>query len=306
MSLNKILPIKPPALRPNARIGVVAPAGAFDRGALSQGVELIKTMGFEIQLPEGLFEVHGYLAGDDQHRADQLQAMFCDDGVDAIMCARGGFGTLRILSLIDYDLIAAHPKPFIGFSDISALHHALYQKAGLVTFHGPMVCTMRKSDKQSQVAWQHMLSADQPLSVFAHDKCVVRTGRAEGVLVGGNLTTLCHLLGTPYAPSYRDCILFLEEIGEAVYRIDRMLTQMKLAGCFERVAGVVLGTFKGCGQAEEIKGLVAHIFEDYEAPILTGFAVGHGRRNLTLPLGVTVRLDADRGELICLESPVVH
>jgi muramoyltetrapeptide carboxypeptidase len=296
--------IKPKRLESGAIIGVVAPASPFNRDELEQGLSVLHAMGFGTQLADGLFERNSYLAGDDQLRADQLHSMFLDDRVDAIMCARGGYGSLRILPLLDYALFCARPKPFIGFSDITALHHALYRYTGMVTFHGPMVCTLANSDAQSRASWQQVLCAKGLPPAHGENTRALQPGRSQGRFLGGNLATLCHLLGTPFAPEYQGCILFIEETGEMPYRIDRMLVQMKLAGCFEHLAGVVLGSFKNCGDAAQIDRLMRQMF-DKDIPILAGIDAGHANRNLTLPLGIMAALDADQGEIRFLEDAVL-
>ncbi|MFZ1985394.1 MAG: LD-carboxypeptidase [Desulfatitalea sp.] len=302
MAIAQITPIKPRALKPGATIGIVAPASPFKRDDLEQGLAILQNMGFGVRLAEGLFDTRGYLAGEDFCRAAQLQEMFGNVAVDAIMCARGGFGCMRILPLLDYELIRVNPKLLMGFSDITALHHALFVKAGLVTLHGPVVCTLGKADDSTRSSALQAFSGTSPNRLTAPALRAIQPGKGEGRLVGGNLSTLCHLLGTPFAPSYADCILFVEDRGEALYRIDRMLVQMKLAGCFEGVAGIVLGSFKDCGDEADIGDLVAQLFAGSDVPISAGWPAGHGECNWTLPLGIMARLDADKGELAFMES----
>ncbi len=302
MQTIKKRPIKPRRLMPGDTIGVVAPASPFNKVELEQGLAAIHNMGYGTHLADGLFASQGYLAGDDQQRVDQLQQMLEDDHIDAIMCARGGYGSLRILPHLDYELMRKRAKPLIGFSDVTALLQAVVLKTGLVTFHGPMATTLAKADPVSQTTWQQALAGDQPLRIFADAAYIIQPGIAQGVVMGGNLATLCHLMGTPFAVAYKDCILFIEETGEALYRIDRMLTQMKMAGCFDGLSGLALGSFKDCGAYEDIVALVAHLFSDGNMPILAGLAVGHSEQNLTVPLGITARLDTQRGELVFLET----
>ncbi|MBI5062534.1 MAG: LD-carboxypeptidase [Desulfatitalea sp.] len=301
MSMTFMSPLKPAALQPGATIGIVAPASPFQRDELEQGLGALRNMGFGIRLAEGLFDVRGFLAGEDHRRAAQLIAMFRDPAVDAVICARGGYGCLRILPLLDFDLIRAHAKPFVGFSDITALHHAFFMKTGMVTFHGPVVCTLGKDADLSRSALRQALCGQLPQALAVNLRSIL-PGMAEGRLAGGNLTTLCHLLGTPFAPLFDGCILFIEDRGEALYRIDRMLTQMKLSGCFDGLAGIILGSFKDCGAEADICNLVTQLFEERDIPIMAGLPAGHAESNLTLPLGINVRLDADKGELILLES----
>lgn len=282
---------------------MIAPAGVIQEAALARGVSLLKALGYVIRLADGIFTAQGYLAGSVEHRIGQIHTMFRDDRVDAVMCARGGFGCLHLLPHIDYDIIRDHPKPFIGFSDITALHYTFFSKAGLVTFHGPMASTIGTSDDRTRLSWQQTLSGEHGEGVLHDQVRIVQPGMAEGVITGGNLSTLCHLLGTPFSPSFSGCIVLIEEVNEAPYRIDRMLTQMVMAGCFDGVCGVLLGNFTGCGPDSEILAVIGKVFENIRAPIVAGLPVGHGQRNLTVPLGVRARLDADRKAFVLLESP---
>ena len=297
--------IKPQRLKPGDTVGVVAPASPFRRRVLSQGVKILQGMGYGVKLADGLFEAKDYLAGSDAHRASQLQAMFLDDGVDAIMCARGGFGSLRVLSHLDWERLRFNAKPFIGFSDITAIHQAFLFKAGLATFHGPVVCSLPSSDRQTQLSFNRAVTSEERISQKVAKPRIINPGRAQGVLAGGNLTTLCHLVGTPFAAGYSGTVLFLEDTGESAYRIDRMLMHMKLAGCFEGVAGIILGSFRGGVRAAVVDRLVYQLFAGRKIPILGGLAVGHGRRNLTLPVGIPVELDVDSGKLTFLECATV-
>ncbi|MBI5895448.1 MAG: LD-carboxypeptidase, partial [Desulfobacterales bacterium] len=244
MSMTSLPLIKPAALQPGATIGIVAPASPFPKDELEQGLEILRYLGFRVRLADGLFDVLGYLAGEDARRAAQLMEMFQDATVDGIMCARGGYGCMRILPLLDYHLIRRHPKPFVGFSDITALHQVFCMQSGMVTFHGPLVCTLSKDEDLSRSSLFETLSGQLPAAVSGAQMSSILPGVGEGRLTGGNLTVLCHLLGTPFAPSFAGAILFIEDCGEALYRIDRMLTHMKLSGCFEGLAGIVLGSFK--------------------------------------------------------------
>lgn len=279
----------PGSIAPGARIGVVAPSGVVPRDRFEQGMAVIESMGFSMVVPGDVFYSHRFLAGTDRQRAEALHRGFTDDAVDAIICARGGYGTLRLLPLIDFRLIRRHPKPFIGFSDISALLWAFYQKAGLATFHGPVVTSMAGGDEASKDALMRALASDG--SVVLTGRIILKDGAAKAPVVGGNLSTLCHLLGTPFAPCFNDVILILEDTNEAAYKIDRMLSQMKLTGCFDGLSGLVLGSFTGCSRMEPIFEIVLETFEAWDIPILAGVDVGHGPVNLTAPMGVPALLD---------------
>lgn len=288
---------KPRRLRPGAVIGVAAPASPFDRASFERGVQALRGMGFNMAIPEGLSAARGYLAGADEHRAALLQRLFEDDRIDAVACARGGYGSLRILGLLDYERIAAHPKVFIGFSDATALLSAITERCGFVAFHGPVVTSLAQASESTAAGLLAAIASAGPLILSPPTAVTVRPGAAAGVLCGGNLTTLCHLAGTPFQPSFRNRILFLEDRGEAPYRIDRMLTQLKLAGCLQGVRGVVLGAFTDCGSLPEILAIVSERLADAAVPILAGVEAGHTEPNLTLPLGVKAVLDAGRGSL---------
>ena len=290
--------IKIPArLSPGDTIGIVAPAGPFDRDTFERGIGSLKDLGFEVFIPPELLKATGYLAGPDQHRARFVNQLFADKSVDAIICARGGYGSIRILSLLDYHIIAANPKVFIGFSDITALLTVLTDRCGLATFHGPVVTSLADAPAATCDSLLRALSSDAKLEIRGSGGLTISPGSVAGVVYGGNLTTLCHLIGTPYAPKFADKILFLEDRAEAPYRIDRMLAHMKLAGCFEQLAGIALGSFENCGPIDDIYNIVAETFRDKPLPIIAGLDVGHGKNNFTLPLGVEATLDADRHSL---------
>ena len=290
--------IKIPArLGPGDTIGIVAPAGPFDRDTFERGIECLKDLGLEVFTPPELLNATGYLAGPDQHRARFVNQLFADKSVDAIICARGGYGSIRILSLLDYQMIAANPKVFIGFSDITALLTVLVDRCGLATFHGPVVTSLADAPAATRDSLLRAVTSDAKLEIRGSGGLTISPGSVAGIVYGGNLTTLCHLVGTPYAPKLTDKILFLEDRAEAPYRIDRMLAHMKLAGCFEQLAGIALGSFENCGPLDDIYNIVAETFRDKPLPILAGLDVGHGKNNFTLPLGVEATLDADRHSL---------
>jgi len=294
MKAGKHLSKRPARLEPGDKIGIAAPAGAFDKKKFNRGLEVLKSMGFEIHVPEDLFAKAGYLAGTDRHRAEVLNRLFCDETIRAVICARGGYGAMRLLPLLDYRSIKKNPKIFVGFSDITALLMVLYSRCGLIGFHGPVLTTLGTATQKSQKAFLAAVSTTERVRLIPRNGLILRSGSAVGPVVGGNLTTLCHLVGTPYAPRLKGCILLLEEIGEPVYRIDRMLTQMKLGGCLEGLVGLALGSFRACGQKKKIHQLMLDRFGDLNIPILAGFEVGHGRSNTTFPVGLEATLDTRR------------
>jgi muramoyltetrapeptide carboxypeptidase len=255
-------------------------------------------MGFRLFIPPELFEKKGYLAGSDWHRVQFVNRLFEEKSIDGIICARGGYGSMRILPLLNLDIIKSNPKVFIGFSDITTLLSILSTSCNLVTFHGPVVTSLVDASEETKQSLLDSISSGKKLEIKLSGGRTVKSGVAVGKVCGGNLTMLCHLIGTPFAPSYENKILFLEDRGEAPYRIDRMLVHMKLAGCFRKVAGVILGSFEECGYIDDIIEIMEDIFEDSPIPILAGYEAGHGKHNLTLPLGIEATLNADRHTLV--------
>ncbi|MGD8723876.1 MAG: LD-carboxypeptidase, partial [Desulfobacterales bacterium] len=231
-----------------------------------------------------------------------VNQLFEEPEVRAIVCARGGFGCLRMLPLVDFDVIRSHPKIFVGFSDITALLAAITDRSGLVTFHGPMVTSFATAPEMTRRSLTAAFASDTPLEIVPAGGVVLQAGRATGPVIGGNLATLCHLLGTPFEAGLENHILLLEDRGEAPYRIDRMLSQMKLAGSFKGIAGIILGHFKDCGNLDDIFRIFQDHFQDMQIPILAGFDIGHGKQNLTIPVGITATLNTDR-QLLSFAQP---
>ncbi|RTZ95109.1 MAG: LD-carboxypeptidase [Deltaproteobacteria bacterium] len=299
--LNRITPKR---LRPGSRIGIVAPAGPFDENKFEEGIQALEKIGFVPVIPSRLSRKKGYLAGDDTHRVSMIHRFFSDPSVDAILCARGGYGSMRILPLLDFSVIRSHPKIFIGFSDITVLLTALYSRCAMVTYHGPVVTSLGAGSAQTGDALVSAISFRQRIVIKAENGFILNPGMAEGPVIGGNLTLLSHLVGTPYAPTYDGHILFFEDCNEPPYRIDRMLTQMRLSGCLDGIAGLFLGQFKDCGAMTTIREIIAEIFQDRNIPIMGGFDIGHGRTNLTLPIGISARLETGSRRLSYLEPAV--
>ena len=305
-SKPKKLPlIKPPRLNPGDLIGVVSPAGPVDKSEMKPDLDLLISSGFKFRAAPHLYDRHDYLAGDDEDRLSDLHAMFLDREIRAIFCARGGYGSLRLLDKIDYDLIREHPKIIVGYSDITALLMAIYDKTGLITFHGPMVRGLSSVSVNSLKSLLLILSSEQPVSFSPMEGNPLISGRAEGPLMGGNLSLICHLIGTPFFPSLDGCILIIEDRGEPLYRIDRMLTHLALAGQIKGLAGLIGGDFVDCGNKSAIEGLLHTLASDLKIPLITGFPSGHGLKNLALPLGMPAHLDTDLMTLSTLEPCVI-
>lgn len=289
--------IIPSRLRKGDTIGIAAPSSPFDTKRFSSGVDKLKAMGFEVKIPESIFQRNGYLAGSDRQRADLLTKLLLDPEIKAVICARGGYGSTRILDLLDYSAIAGHPKIFMGFSDITALLNTLQARCNWVTFHGPTMTLLGSSPLKTLDSFSAALMADRFYRIEAKSGRTLVSGTTTGPVCGGNLTVLSHLVGTPYAPDLGGAILFIEDKGEVGYRIDRMLTQIKQAGLLEGIAGLVLGDFIDCGDVEEVHQIVLDLFAGRGIPILAGLPAGHGRDNRVLPIGAEAVFDADNKTL---------
>jgi len=309
--------VKPPRLRPGGLIGLVAPAGHLDReGQVEDTQRELEALGFRSRPGRHALARHGYLAGTDQQRAEDLMAMFLDDDVDAILALRGGWGCARLLPLLDYDAIRAHPKPLVGYSDITALLLAIYARSGLVTFHGPVgrstwSAQTVESFKQVLVRGGELYLSPVPPDGFGGRRDgyqPIRPGIADGPLVGGNLSVVSSLAGTPYLPSFAGHVVFFEEVREDIYRIDRMITQLRLAGLFDEAAAIVFGQCRSCS-ADEVPGdglawLLRDHFGDGAHPAWTGAPIGHVSPVHTLPIGVPFFTDAALGTLVMQEPAV--
>jgi muramoyltetrapeptide carboxypeptidase len=277
--------IKPPRLKRGDKIGVISPAGPVSESNLKPGLNILRSSGFEVRLGPHVYDSRAYLAGDDEARLDDLHNMFRAPEIRAVFCARGGYGSPRLLDKIHYDLIKENPKIIVGYSDITALLMAIHGKTGLITFHGPIVRELPINDSKNWESLLRLLSSDQPLKLSLTDKTAFLPGKAKGPLIGGNLSLICNLLGTPFLPSLGGCILFIEERKEPVYRIDRMLTHLALSGELKSLSGLIAGQFEGCGDTAAINGLLFEIVSDLEIPLATGLPIGHGPENIALPIG---------------------
>lgn len=286
--------IIPRKMKKGDTLGVVAPSSPFDAQVFEKGASILGGMGFNVVIPDEIREKDLFLAGPDELRVSVLHALFEDPGIHGIVCARGGYGSMRLLDKLDYERIRKNPKPFIGFSDVSALLNIFSDKAGLVCFHGPVVTSLTISDRLSCDAFQSILTGDA-VNMDGRDATVINPGKAEGVLKGGNLATLCHLTGTGFTPDFHDAILMLEDVGEAPYKIDRMLVQMKMAGLFRHIRAVVGGTFERSGDLGDIEKVFQRMFREFNIPVVLGYPFGHGTKNMAWPVGVKAFLDTDSG-----------
>ena len=300
----RTLPIKPPSLKPGDTIGIAAPAGPIDSKDFNRHLSFLEDSGFRVKTGPHLYDRKGYLAGDDIDRLSDLHAMFSDKEIQAVFCARGGYGTMRLLSGIDFDLILENPKILVGYSDVTALLSAVFKKTGLTVFHGPMVQGFADRNETTRGHLFQLLSSGRATLHGDDRTATLFPGKATGRLMGGNLTLLCHLLGTPHFPDLKQDLLFLEDRGESLYRIDRMLTHLELSGCLEQISGLIAGRFEQCGEKEAIDRLLKYRLARLNIPVLTDFPAGHGPDNLAWPLGIKSELDAD-GKTVKLLEPCV-
>ncbi|MFH0809442.1 MAG: LD-carboxypeptidase [Pseudomonadota bacterium] len=276
------------------RLGLCAPASHFKREDFEAGVKILEARGFRPKFSERVFQRKGFFAGDERSRAEELHGLFTDPEVGAIMAVRGGWGSLRLLEYLDFDLIRRHPKLLVGFSDITALLAALNERAGVVALHGPTVASLPRLAADSIDALTVALKTGAVAGVRPASGHVAHPPRASvsGRLVGGNLSTLVSLLGTPYAPkNTTGGLLLLEDVREKPYRLDRMLCSLRLSGLLDGVNAVLLGDFTACGHPALAVVLAA--LKDLRVPVVTGYAFGHGERNTVLPLGAEAVLERD-------------
>ncbi|GAA3920398.1 S66 peptidase family protein [Luteimonas lutimaris] len=309
----------PPAIHPGDTVGLVSPSSATDqRLSLQLAGEVMQALGFKVKTGAHYASRYGSLAGTDAERAGDLNAMFADRDVKAVICLRGGSGAARLLPLLDYDAIRANPKVVLGFSDITALHCAIHAKTGLVTFHGPMGTSSWNSFNADQfrrlfferelMQYRNPVDAGDELVPRKNRTLTITGGKAHGELVGGNLSVLVALAGTPYLPDFKDRILFLEDVSEAPYRIDRMLTTLKLMGVLDQIAGFIFGECSDCDPGGGYGSLTLdQIFDDHIKPLgipaYRGAMIGHIHRQFTVPVGGEVELDAGAGSFRML-APV--
>jgi muramoyltetrapeptide carboxypeptidase len=297
---------KPEPVRPGELIVVIAPAAAVDSAALSAGARFIERAGFRVRLGNAARNRAGYLAGTDAERLEDLHAAFADPEVKAILTARGGYGSGRLLGSIDTELIRKNPKIFAGHSDITFVLTDIIQNARTVAFHGPMVCGLDRQPDAANALLGMITGSRAGWHQVAHE--VMQPGIAEGTLVGGCLSAIVATIGTPHEIVTEGRLLFLEDVNEKPFRIDRMLTQMRQAGLLDNVAGVIFGEMAGCtagpDEAVTVRDVIREAFGDSTYPIAFGLASGHGMGSVTLPLGIRARLAGER--LVLLESPLAE
>ena len=307
-------PRKPQRLNKGDTIGIVAPAWSFDKHKFRRGVEKLRALGFRVRYDRSIFSRYWSMAGYDRERAAQINRMFADRGVRAILCAKAGYGSIRTIPYLNKNVIRKNPKIFIGYSDITILLSYLYSVGRMVVFHGPVVSGEIHEDMNS-ITLHYLLKAIREPDTFGvtgfSTLGSLRSGRATGVLVGGNMSLLVSAIGTPYDIDTDNKILFLEDVGEDLETIDHYLMHFKLAGKFKKIRGIVFGRMLGCidrsGKKHNIRNVLYDILKDVKVPIIYGFPSGHrvtGGSNVTLPFGVSVTVDSYKSALILNESGV--
>lgn len=301
--------LPPPRLNKGDTVALMAPAGAiFNGDTVTKATAALEAMGFRVKIGETATKKFGYLAGDDQFRAQEFMKFLMDKEVKAIVALRGGWGCARMLKYLDLTLIIDNPKVICGFSDITTLLLALYKQTGLVTFHGPV----------GNSTWEG-LTTESFLDVVQHAKApytmtnagirVISEGFGSGILLGGNLSIICSLIGTAYLPDFTNSILFLEETEEEPYRVDRLLTQLAMAGILDKLSGLVFGVCAKCEPEEPEKSftldeVLDQHFKNRKYPVITGFSIGHVRDKFTLPIGIAAQLDA-KAQTLTLQGAAV-
>jgi muramoyltetrapeptide carboxypeptidase len=294
----------PPALRPQDRVAVIAPASSFERSDFEAGVALLGTR-YRTEYGAGLFERQRYLAGSDARRLAELSSALADPGIRAVFCVRGGYGATRLLAQLGARAPEGAQKPLVGFSDITALHLWL-QSHGRISIHGPVLTQLQRLSRTTCTRLFDLLESGQPAPPLSGTSTYVR-GSAEGPLLGGNLSVFSRLLGTSFMPPLDGAVLLLEDQGERPYRLDRMWTHLQIAGVFARVRGIVLGSFTACEERDASytsTEVLRELAQSTGVPCAAGFPIGHGDANEPVPLGVRVRLDADAARLTFLEAAV--
>ena len=312
--------IKPPRIKDGDTVGLINPAGiTFNPDDISFVKETLEALGLKAKVGKHALDRYGYLAGTDTARADDVNGMFRDKEVNAILCIRGGWGCNRILPLLDYDLIAKNPKALIGYSDITSLLLAIHARTGLITFHGPVGTSTWNAFSLEyfkkilfggeKVTMQNPNTTGDNLAQAKDRVETVTPGKAKGKLLGGNLTVLTTMIGSEYLPAWKNGILFVEDDNEQVYRVDRMLTQLKLAGVLKQLSGFVFGKCTKCDAGEGYGSLtMEEVLNDHIKPLgipaWYGAMIGHIENKFTVPVGCEAEIDADAGTIRMLESAV--
>jgi muramoyltetrapeptide carboxypeptidase len=286
----------PTTLKKGDTIGLAPLAGPFSEETYQQGVTILHEHGFKVKTMHPTTP-SAYLAGSDRERLDIFHTLWKDPEVAAVLSVRGGYGTIRLLNNLDFELIKTHPKPLIGFSDISGFCNVIEQQTGLVTFHGPNLTTLCQCDKESLYSFFHTLTRMVPFEIKDSSLEVIRRGTATAPLAGGNLTTINQLLGTPFELNFDGTILILEDINEPPYALDRLFYQLHLAGKLSKLKGLILGNFSGGGGVEDLWQMVLDLVAEHHYPIWGNFPTGHKEQNRLWPIGAVAKMDSETAVL---------
>lgn len=311
--------IKPKRLKKGDVIGVISPASSpSDLEKIEKGVNYLEGLGYRVEVGKNVGKVHGYLAGTDNERLEDLHSMFKNKNINAIFNVRGGYGSGRLLDKINFGLIKRNPKIFVGYSDITALQMAFLKKTGLVTFAGPMVAVDFSSDKvdpfMEENFWKIITNSKKIGKINnpnGEKFYTLAKGRGEGNLIGGNLALLISLMGTEYQPDFKDAVLLIEDIGEDPYKIDRMFYQLKYAKVFNKVKGIILGRFVDCYIKDKsqpslsLNDVISDYLEELKIPVIYNVKHGHIKENLTIPWGLKTKINTSRCFIEITESAVV-
>ena len=319
-TIKEPLKLKPKRLKAGDTIGLIAPGSAFSEEAYERTIENIESLGLNYKNAQNLFKSYGYVAGTDKERIDDIHEMFADKEVDAIWCVRGGYGTTRIIENLDYKLIKNNPKIIVGYSDITALLQAIHVSTGLITFHGPVGASELKPytlEQFRKVLFENKEKLRIPIyknedsEDTAFIPSIIVKGKMRGELIGGNLSLLSSLSGTKYNLNLKDKIVFIEDVGEKPYRIDRMLTQLINSTDISKSAGILLGIFNDCDVKPGTEGTLRLMdtlkdrLEPLGVPVFYGFSFGHIKNMCTLPVGIEAEFDMGNKELVLLENAVI-
>jgi muramoyltetrapeptide carboxypeptidase len=321
-TVSKKSVIKPKRLKPGDTIGLVAPGSYISESELKDSIKNLEDLGFKVVYTEKILLQNGYFSGTDEQRAEDLTYMFNRNDVAGIVCTRGGYGCARILPLLDYDVIEENPKILIGYSDVTALNYGIFRKTGLITFHGPVsistfnefsVNNFKKTlmNPSDEIVFENSNSGEDenPYGVVS-----IGRGKKQGRLVGGNLSIAVSLIGTEYDVDFDDTIIYLEEIGEEPYRIDRMLTQMIQAEKFEDANGIAMGIFRKCepkikdpsfSKSFSLMDVLKDRLSNLKIPVVYGMSFGHIKDKFTIPFGIEAELDSEKQSITLMESPVI-
>lgn len=313
--------IKPKALKKGDTLGLVCPAySAFIREEVEAAIEALEILGFKVKKGKHIYDRYGYLSGKDEDRAADINEMFADKEIDGIVAMHGGWGCARLLPLLNYDVIQKNPKVFIGYSDITALLLSIYSQTGLITFHGPVGSSTWNDFSvkyfKSVLMEGEAVKMSNPIKkgdslVQTEDRIYkIYSGRASGKLIGGNLTVLSHIMGSSFVPDFKGAILFVEDVNEEVYKVDRMLTQLKISGVLNQLSGFVFGKCTECGPSKGGFGSLTleDLWEDHikplKIPAFAGTMIGHIKDKFTVPVGLEATIDADEGTIKLKEAAV--